>query len=234
MLRTIIILFAVVAVNLSGNDLIQENYRLILFKDLVFDLDKLDFVDSAAITEFNVVWDVSIEPVKWDKPELSHQGQSIQIWENREVLGDEMDALMGILTIEDVESGEVIVVSKLVLRDRQNQDTVWVYNPNPPLCFGKYIKAVFPIGGNNIYIAIFDLISTGAGLVCLDVRSGEEIWRGDVEQLMVPHSIYLNEVFIKVVDGKVILAGDESAGYYLQIFDAESGERLYSKINWLW
>ena len=236
MIKTIIVLLLILysGTLLFADEEIGELNKLILFKDWVFDLDKLEFVDSSAINHHNVFWDVSEEPVKWDNPELSHQGQSIQIWENREVLAYETDALIGILTIEELKQEDVIVGSKLVFRDEENKDTLWIYDPDLHLFFGKYLKAVFPLGGNNIYIAIYDLISTGAGLVCLDVRNGEEIWRGDVEQLMVPHSIYQNEVFIKVIGDKVILAGDEAAGYYLQIFDAETGERLFSKINWLW
>jgi hypothetical protein len=84
--------------------------------------------------------------------------------------------------------------------------------------------------GDRLYVALFHRNATGSMLIAVDARSGARLWTADVEQLMVSHSKYFNDVVVERRGAELILRGTESGGCYLQRFDAATGRRLSSKI----
>jgi len=77
-----------------------------------------------------------------------------------------------------------------------------------------------------LYIANYHPIATGSSLQCYDMRSGKIKWTADVKQIMASHSEYSNKVVISMYQNKIIMEGNEDGGDYVQIFNAETGERL--------
>jgi hypothetical protein len=88
---------------------------------------------------------------------------------------------------------------------------------------GDRARAVVDAG--RLYLAPFEMISTGAQLYALDWASGAILWRGNVREIMAAHSEYLHDVRLSLQGGNVMLEGVESAGCTLQLFDVSSGLR---------
>lgn len=84
----------------------------------------------------------------------------------------------------------------------------------------------FILKGNLLYIANYHPIATGSSLHCFDLNTGKMKWTADVKQINASHSEYSNKVTLSMNKNKIIMEGDEESGDYLQIFDADSGERL--------
>ena len=85
--------------------------------------------------------------------------------------------------------------------------------------------------GGVLYIAFYHGIATGSSLYAYDLNTGRELWKADVKQLNIDHSEYYNKVYLSAYKDKIIMEGVEAEGKYLQIFDSETGKRLYSSIN---
>jgi hypothetical protein len=84
----------------------------------------------------------------------------------------------------------------------------------------------FILKGNLLYIANYHPISTGSNLYCFDLSTKKMKWKADVKQVNASHSEYYNTVYLSMYKDKILMEGEESYGNYLQIFDAETGERL--------
>ena len=84
----------------------------------------------------------------------------------------------------------------------------------------------FILKGEKLYIANYHPIATGSSLHCYDLTKKKVIWTADVKQINASHSEYYNSVVLGLYKDKVLMYGLEANGEYLQIFDANSGERL--------
>jgi hypothetical protein len=84
----------------------------------------------------------------------------------------------------------------------------------------------FILQNNKLYIANYHPIATGSSLYCYDLEKDEIIWTADVKQINASHSKYFNKVTLFTYLDKIVMYGNEAFGKYVQIFDAESGERL--------
>lgn len=84
----------------------------------------------------------------------------------------------------------------------------------------------FILKDNLLYIANYHPIATGSSLHCFDLTTGKMKWTADVKQINAEHSEYSNKVILSMYKDKIIMEGDEESGDYVQIFDAETGERL--------
>ncbi|PLW93482.1 MAG: hypothetical protein C0592_05950 [Marinilabiliales bacterium] len=80
--------------------------------------------------------------------------------------------------------------------------------------------------GDMLYITDYHPIATGSGLQCFNMKTGKMQWTADVKQVMASHSEYYNTVTLSMYKNKIIMEGVEAYGQYVQIFDAETGERL--------
>ena len=78
-----------------------------------------------------------------------------------------------------------------------------------------------------LVVADYHQIATGSNLSAFNIYTGELLWQADVKQMNVGHSEYYNEVILSMYSDKVIMEGIESYAHYLQIFDIETGERLF-------
>lgn len=85
------------------------------------------------------------------------------------------------------------------------------------------------VTGDLLVVALFHRLASGSSLVALDRKTGERRWTGDVEQLGVSHSQYMNDVTLEVRGPNLVLRGYEMGGCYLQVFDAATGRRLLSR-----
>jgi hypothetical protein len=85
------------------------------------------------------------------------------------------------------------------------------------------------IAGDRLIAGIFNHGATRSSLIAFDLASGHRLWAADVEQLIVAHSKYWNDVQLELHGGLVHMLGHESAGCYLQIFDVVTGRRVYEQ-----
>jgi hypothetical protein len=81
------------------------------------------------------------------------------------------------------------------------------------------------VEGTRLFVAPYEMISTGAQLYALDWAGGAVLWKGNVREIMAAHSEYLHDVRLSLQGGNVMLEGVESAGCTLQLFDVSSGLR---------
>ncbi len=84
---------------------------------------------------------------------------------------------------------------------------------------------------NKLIVTTYSPISTGSKLWCYDLDKKTMLWKAEVDQLNVPHSKYFNHVYLSLYKTRIILEGDEAGGDYLQIFDLETGKKLFSDIK---
>ncbi len=80
----------------------------------------------------------------------------------------------------------------------------------------------------RLFVASFHRSASGAALDAFDVGSGKHLWSGEVEQLPIAHSIYLNDVMLTYRADALVMRGEEAALSYLQMFDPDNGKRLFS------
>jgi len=83
----------------------------------------------------------------------------------------------------------------------------------------------------TLVVASFGRITTGAELVGLDVTTGALRWRGDVQLLPIAHSVYSNEVDLRLVNHAIVMRGREAMLDYLEIFAPTDGKRLYATVR---
>jgi outer membrane protein assembly factor BamB len=91
--------------------------------------------------------------------------------------------------------------------------------------------------GQEVVVALYNPIATGALLVALDAATGQLRWTGQVESLPIAHSKYSNQVSLRAqvpagpdpgAGTGLLLLGHESSQDYAQTFDAATGRRLAS------
>jgi len=78
-----------------------------------------------------------------------------------------------------------------------------------------------------LFVAMYPVISDGCNVNAYNANTGTLLWKGDVKQMMVPHSEYYNTVYLTLFRNKLILEGVEAGGQYLQVLDAKTGKRLF-------
>ncbi|MDH5681221.1 MAG: PQQ-like beta-propeller repeat protein [Spirochaetota bacterium] len=83
---------------------------------------------------------------------------------------------------------------------------------------------------NQLIFTRYHKIATGSDVFSLHIKTVKLLWRGDVRQLKVSHSKYLNGVNMTIYRNKVILQGIEM-DRYLQVLDASTGRNLFSDMR---
>ena len=88
--------------------------------------------------------------------------------------------------------------------------------------------SVFRLLGDRLFYVDFSPGGPGATLVAVDLAQRRELWRSPLRGVGKPgHSIYMNRVDIRAVDGATIsFFGNETAGRYYEIKDSKTGETL--------
>ncbi|MBN1150394.1 hypothetical protein JXA84_04130 [candidate division WOR-3 bacterium] len=211
----------------TQNSTASEKDKAVMFKDWTLNLEDMVLVEDLGKEPLNVVWTVDSETTLWDNGGIFTGDSFIVYHEDGRVFGQ--------IYVEPVmEEPNTVVGSMIILKDFSGNEVLWTCNPKPPFFYGRNAKVIFDEEKSLLFVAVFHPIATGSGLACLDAEYGHEIWRADVEQLSVGHSQYKNEVFIRLIDDKIVMAGDEAGGYYLQVFEAVTGKRLFSGTNKTW
>ena len=212
--------FAIAACN--GQIENDTKHKVIIFKDDIFDLDNLNIlanIDGEIDTaKLDIVWNINNEKAENNviKP---HSKVTIKDKEEREFE----------IKITEILAKEANQNYAVVLKNKEKGETAWTYSDFSSCYFGHTIQMI--VAGNKIIIATHSPIATGSDLVCLDIYSGKEIWRGDIKQLNVGHSKYSNSVYLKSFDDKIVIAGDESGGDYIQVIDINTGANLFTKMS---
>jgi hypothetical protein len=91
-------------------------------------------------------------------------------------------------------------------------------------------STVFTRWKDKLYIAEYCPIATGCEVVAVDLKSGKQLWRTQLQGIgPTGHSKYLNLVNIET-DGKIIIvAGNEAHGRYVEHLDMQTGKTLANK-----
>ncbi len=82
--------------------------------------------------------------------------------------------------------------------------------------------------GEILYISFYHSLSTGATLFAYNRSEGNLLWKADVKQMNISHSEYYNTVHLSAWNNYIIMEGIEAEAHYVQIFNRDSGERLFS------
>ncbi len=216
-----ILLLIIVTFAISCNSQEKEDikHKGIIFKDWTLDLDNLKTISEKDTNKLNIVWNINNEKVENNIIEPN----SIVIIKDNE----EREFEIRIVEILAKEADKNYAV---VLKNNETGVLAWTYSDFPACCFGYTIQ--FIVAGNKIIIATHNPIATGSFLLCLDIYSGKEIWQGDVKRLSVKHSKYSNSVYLKSFNNKIVTAGDESGGNYIQVIDINTGANLFTKMEY--
>jgi len=197
--------------------------KVIIFKDYIFDLDNLKLlsnIDGEIDTaKLNIVWNIKDEPNNF-----SDAKDTIIIADKT---GKEFQVSISEKIINNTITNYIIE-----LTDKKLKKTLWKYSPNQALSLGTAVKAV--VKNNKLIIVAYCPIASGSDLVCIDIYSGKEIWRGDIKQLNIDHSQYSNSVYIKLFGDKIVMIGDEAGGSYFQVIDINTGKNLFTKTENDW
>lgn len=91
--------------------------------------------------------------------------------------------------------------------------------------------AALALDRETLYSARFSDIATGCTLYAFDARTGAIRWQTRlVGAGEVAHSEYLNSVQLRVIDGRPVVFGWESAARYVEALDPATGEDAYHVI----
>lgn len=86
---------------------------------------------------------------------------------------------------------------------------------------------VFTRKGDTLFIAEFNPMTTGCTVVAVDLKTGSQIWKTDLQGIgPTGHSKYLNKINIENDGKRVIVYGNEAHGKYVETLDIESGKTL--------
>ena len=192
--------------------------RLIVFKNWSLDIDALKLINSIGEEKVDTVWKVGNE-ISWRNVK-SFRFPEPYLFINNDTL---------VLTSGYKKGDQSIYNYIISLQQKRNGRIKWEYSPETPLAIGESVKYIRE--ENRLYIGVFSYIATGSDLVCLDIATGKEIWHAPVKQLMAEHSKYYNDIFLKLVDDKIVLAGLEASGEYLQVFDKNTGKLLFAELS---
>lgn len=81
---------------------------------------------------------------------------------------------------------------------------------------------------NTLVLAVYNGHQPDARLLGIDLSSKQLKWEANVATFGgKANSTYFNAIWLGEYDGKILLEGYESQGKYLQVFDKETGKRLW-------
>jgi outer membrane protein assembly factor BamB len=89
---------------------------------------------------------------------------------------------------------------------------------------------VFTRRKDTLYIAEYWPIASGCEVVALDLTTGKQLWRSRLQGIgPTLHSQYLNLVNIATDGQRIIVAGNEAHGRYVEVLDPENGKILANR-----
>lgn len=105
------------------------------------------------------------------------------------------------------------------------------------LRFPASAETTFTRSGDVLYLAVFYPLATGCSVRALDLRTGKERWKSELQGLgQVGHSKYRNQVAIDADGVAVVVRGKESYGRYIEVLDPRTGRtvghKVFDKQSW--
>jgi hypothetical protein len=92
--------------------------------------------------------------------------------------------------------------------------------------------AAMLVDGDTLYLVYYSAISSGATVHALDFETGTERWATPVHGLgPIGHSKYANHVVVRMIQGLLVVFGNEAAGRYIEVFDPVSGKMKSTAIE---
>ncbi len=180
-LLLIIVTFATVCNSQVRND---TKHKGIIFKDWIFDLDDLKISSEKDTTKLNIVWNINNEKA---------ENNVIEPY-SKVIIKDDEEREFEIGLADTIKKdGTKNYIIKL--KNKKTGELAWTYFDFPSYWFGRTIQLI--VADNKVIIAAHSPIATGSYLLCLDIYSGKEMWKGDVKRLSVNHSKYSNSVYLK-------------------------------------
>ncbi|MEQ1906801.1 MAG: hypothetical protein ABL888_21645, partial [Pirellulaceae bacterium] len=90
------------------------------------------------------------------------------------------------------------------------------------------IRTVGEIRGNRLYYADQSLTKPGGQMVAVNLVTGKEIWRTDLEALGESNDVqgYQNRLNLDINDRRIIITGKESSGRYIEVKNIKTGETV--------
>ncbi len=219
-MKTHILLLIIITFATACNSQVQDEtkHKGVIFKDWVLDLNDLKILSENDEKQLNIVWNINDE-----------KAENNVIKPHTNIIIKDNDEKEFLIKFTETDIREINQSYTVLLRNVNTKEEIWTYSNSSFCYFGHTIQLI--VAGNKIIIAAHSPIASGSDLICLDIYSGKEIWRGDIKQLYVGHSQYSNSVYLKLFGDKIVMAGDEAGGNYIQIIDLNTGANLFAKID---
>ncbi|MEI6349087.1 MAG: hypothetical protein WCP69_14160 [Bacteroidota bacterium] len=209
----------------QNNESTVSNKKVVVFRGWALDLNQLKLIGINDYTKKEIVWDVDNEPSYWGDKNTKRieRGDFIPV--------KSKDSIINYIKIEEIIAKDVIYGYQISSWDITKKIKQWTFSDtlHGIAACGKVILC-----DQKLYIASFDFISTGSGLVCLNQNTGTPVWNAKVTQMLVDHSEYSNDIFLNKIDDLIILVGDEAGGKYIQVFNAKTGENIFTEMKKYW
>lgn len=223
---TIILLFAAYSHSQGQNNKKSiPTKSIVVFNEWALNLKQLKLISKSEYTKNDIFWNVNNLPSHWG-------GNGQKRLESEDFIPvHNQQEIMGYIKVYEQIINNAAQGVIIEYWDKSKRNKIWTFINQ--LWASANCASVIS-DKNLLYIVTFNLISSGSDLVCLDQSTGKLIWNADVEQLMIGHSKYSNEVFISKYENLIILAGDEAGGQYLQLFNAKTGKKVFAKLKKEW
>ncbi len=219
-MKTYVLLLLSILLATSCNSQVKKDTKNkgIIFNNWILDIDNLEILLENSTTKLDIVWNIDNEDAENNviKP---HTNKIIKDNDEKEFL----------IMFTDLIAKEYNQSFTVLLRDAKTKEEIWTYSNYFAINFGHIIQLI--VADNKIVIATHNQISSGSNLICLDIHTGKEVWRGAVNQLNVEHSKYSNSLYIDLFDEKIVIMGNESYGRYIQVIDLNTGKNLFFKME---
>lgn len=94
------------------------------------------------------------------------------------------------------------------------------------------VEVALLIVGQTVYVAHYCAIASGATLLALDLKTGQQRFATTLRGLgPIDHSKYSNHIVLKEQDGFVVVFGNEAAGRYVEVVDPQTGKTLSNHVR---
>ena len=224
-LLVLILTICISQIKSQKTDKVIQVKKVVLFKDWALDLNQLKLIGINDYSKNEVVWDVNNEPSYWgDRNKMKiERGDFISV--------KSKDSIINYIKIDEFIAKDVVYGYQISSWDITKKTKQWIFldTLHGVATCGKVLTC-----DNKLYIATFDFISTGSGLVCLNQSTGTLLWNAKVKQMFIDHSEYSNDVFLNKIGDLIILVGDEAGGKYIQVFNAKTGENIFTETKKIW
>jgi hypothetical protein len=87
------------------------------------------------------------------------------------------------------------------------------------------------IKDNILTVVAYDRSRSGAQLLGIDINTNTVIWTKQIATQVQPPTPFYNKMWLSHIENKIILEGTEAGRKYVQIYDLERGNLLFSNLK---